>query len=220
MATAKEIAYERIRNSIFSGKFQPGYQLKEEELANSLSVSRTPVREALRLLADQGLIEIRANRRSYVADVTEAQFEELMDILSFLESYSAARAATRISPEALAELKEINAEIERAVEDDQRFLQLNSRFHRAIHQAAGSHKIYELIDRVIDFHHNLYFKFGQIPARHNPLSVIEHQNIIQALEDGDAEYAALQMKAHNESVRRAFRHYWREGDDLAPAENA
>ena len=63
-------------------------------------MSRTPVREALRQLADQGLIEIRANRRSYVADVTEAQFEELMDILSFLESYSARRAARRISKEA------------------------------------------------------------------------------------------------------------------------
>ncbi|MDE0370922.1 MAG: GntR family transcriptional regulator, partial [Rhodospirillales bacterium] len=159
MATAKEIAYELIRNSIFSGKFQPGHQLKEEELAGLLNVSRTPVREALRQLADQGLIEIRANRRSYVADVTEAQFEELMDILSFLESYSARRAARRISKEALDELKRINAEIEQAVDDDPQFLQLNSKFHRAIHRAAGSHKLYELIDRIIDFHHNLYFKF-------------------------------------------------------------
>ena len=214
MATAKEIAYELIRNSIFSGKFQPGHQLKEEELAGLLDVSRTPVREALRQLADQGLIEIRANRRSYVADVTEAQFEELMDILSFLESYSARRAARRISKGELEELKQINAEIEQAVDDDPHFLQLNSKFHRAIHRAAGSHKLYELIDRIIDFHHNLYFKFGQIPARHNPLSVIEHQNIIEALEDGDEEYAALMMKAHNESVRRAFRHYWSERGKL------
>ena len=101
-----------------------------------------------------------------------------------------------------------------AVDDDPHFLQLNSKFHRAIHRAAGSHKLYELIDRIIDFHHNLYFKFGQIPARHNPLSVIEHQNIIEALEDGDEEYAALMMKAHNESVRRAFRHYWSERGKL------
>ncbi len=220
MATAKEIAYELIRNSIFSGKFQPGHQLKEEELAGLLNVSRTPVREALRQLADQGLIEIRANRRSYVADVTEAQFEELMDILSFLESYSAARAATRISKEELDELKQINAEIEKAVDDDPHFLQLNSRFHRAIHRAAGSHKLYELIDRIIDFHHNLYFKFGQIPARHNPLSVTEHQNIIEALEDGDEEYAALMMKAHTESVRRAFRHYWSERGKLPDTKSA
>ncbi len=214
MATAKEVAYELIRNSIFSGKFQPGHQLKEEELAGLLNVSRTPVREALRQLADQGIIEIRANRRSYVADVSETQFEELMDILSFLESYSAAKAASRISKEGIDELKRINAEIERAVDDDQSFLNLNSRFHRAIHRAAGSQKLFELIDRIIDFHHNLYFKFGQIPARHNPLSVTEHQIIIEALEDGDADYAALMMKAHNESVRRAFRQYWSERGKL------
>ena len=106
---------KEIRNAIFTGKFPPGYQLKEEELAQQLDVSRTPVRQAIRSLADQGLVEIRANRRSYVTDINEVQFEELFDLLSFLESYSAGLAAAKISDEAIARLKELNAGMEETI---------------------------------------------------------------------------------------------------------
>ena len=62
MTTANKLAFERIRNAIFAGKFPPGHQLKEQELAEQLQVSRTPIRQAIRSLADEGLVEIRANR--------------------------------------------------------------------------------------------------------------------------------------------------------------
>ena len=211
--TAHERAFEKIRNAIFTGKFPPGYQLKEEELAGVLEISRTPVRQAIRSLADQGLVDIRANRRSYVADVNEAQFEEMFDLLAFLESYSTGLACRDFPRDALARMKDLNAEMEETVapKDNERFLALNREFHALIHDNSGSEKVQEMLQRIVQFPHNLYLKFGQIPDWHNEKSVIEHAQIIDALESGDRDYAELQMKAHTESVRRAFRHLWEDG---------
>lgn len=210
MTTANKLAFERIRNAIFAGKFPPGHQLKEQELAEQLQVSRTPIRQAIRSLADEGLVEIRANRRSYVTDINEVQFEELFDLLSFLESYSAGLAAVNITDEAIARLKELNAGMEGTIEseDNSRFLELNAEFHRIIHEFCGSDKVDELLSRIIQFPHNLYLKFGQIPDWHNAKSVVEHQQIIEALETRDRQFTSVRMKAHTESVRVAFRELW------------
>lgn len=221
MTTARERAYERIRAKIFSGKFRPGFQLKEEELAELLGVSRTPVRQAIRQLADQGLVTIRSNHRAYVADVTEAQFEELFDMLSFLESYSAGLAATRISAEDVDHLRKLCDDLERAVRERprayQEFLDINHAFHDGIHRASGNEQLYDLIGRIIEFPHNLYLKFGQINAEHNPASVVQHRNIVEALATGDRAFAELQMRAHTESVRRAFRQLWSDYDSRSAA---
>ena len=210
MTTANKLAFDKIRNAIFTGRFPPGHQLKEEELARQVDVSRTPVRQAIRSLADQGLVEIRSNRRSYVTDINEVQFEELFDLLSFLESYSAGLSATRIPDAEIEYLKELNEGMKETVEsgDNSRFLDLNSKFHDTIHKHAGSHKVDELLSRIIQFPHNLYLKFGQIPDWHNAKSVIEHQQIIEALESRDRQFATVRMKAHTESVRIAFRELW------------
>jgi len=210
MTTAHERAFERIRNAIFTGKYPPGYQLKEEELASQLSISRTPVRQAIRSLADHGLVDIRSNRRSYVADVTEAQFEEQFDLLSFLESYSAGLAVRNITPDAIDRMKELNAQMEKTVapRDNKKFLELNAEFHDIIHRHSGSDKVNDVLQRFVQFPHNLYLKFGQIPDWHNAASVIEHNQIIEALETGDREFVELRMRSHTESVRRAFKQLW------------
>ena len=210
MTTANQLAFEKIRNAIFAGKYPPGHQLKEEELAKRFEVSRTPVRQAIRLLADQGLVEIRSNRRSYVTEVNETQFEQQFDLLAFLESYSAGLSAERSSKDDIERLKELNTGMRETIEsaDNTRFLELNAEFHQIIHDNSGSDKVLELLKRIIQFPHNLYLKFGQIPHWHNAKSVIEHQQIIEALESGDRTFAEVRMKAHTESVRTAFRELW------------
>jgi len=210
VATAKQQAYERIRNAIFSGTFEPGYQLKEEALAEKLGISRTPVREAVRLLANEGLVDIKPNRRSYVADITETQFEEVFDLLAYLESYSAGLASAHIPQSAIDKLHSLNNAMAKTVApaDNREFLTLNSQFHRTIHQYSESHKVHELLMRIIEFPHNLFLKFDQIPDWHNSRSVVEHDLIINALASGDKNFATVQMRAHTESVRHAFRSLW------------
>ena len=210
MKTANKLAFDKIRNAIFAGKFPPGHQLKEEELAKEFDVSRTPIRQAIRSLADQGLLEIRTNRRSYVTEINETQFEQQFDLLAFLESYRAGLSAEKISQQDIERLKELNAGMQETIEseDNKRFLELNAEFHQIVHENSGSDKVLELLNRIIQFPHNLYLKFGQIPDWHNAKSVIEHQQIIEALESGDRTFAEIRMKAHTESVRTAFRELW------------
>jgi DNA-binding GntR family transcriptional regulator len=217
MATARERVYDKVRNRIFSGKYPPGYQLKEEILAEEMSVSRTPVRVALHKLADEGLVTVRSNHRTYVSDVNEAQFEEIFELIAFLESYSASLAARRISAEDVARLRKLVDQMEALVNDkpgDHRaFLENNAQFHSLIHASHGNQTVKEVLDRVVNFPHNLYLKFGQIHAAHNPKSVQQHRAIVDALASGDPEYASLQFRAHTESVRRAFRELWGQLDD-------
>ena len=212
MTTARKKAYAKIRDAILGGKFPPGSHLKEEDLARLFHVSRTPVRQALRALATEGLVTIPSNRRTQVADVSERYFEEVFDVLAQLESYSAGLAAVRMTPEQLAKVKAIQAKLEEAVklsdDNDQVFLDLNSQFHKAIHKACDNDKVYELILRIVDLPHNLYLKFRGLTESHSPKALSEHRQIIAALEAKDKPYAEMLMRSHVESVRRHYRQRW------------
>ena len=224
MATARERVYQKIRTRIFSGKYSPGHQLKEEELAEDFAVSRTPVRMALRQLADEGLVTVRSNHRSYVSDVGETQFGEIFELIVFLESYSASLSARRVTPGQLGQLRRLVDEMEHLVrerpDDHRAFLENNAQFHRLIHSIHGNQKVKEVLDRVVNFPHNLYLKFGQINAQHNPKSVEEHRAIVEALAAGDPAFTALTFRMHSESVRRSFRELWARVDAKAPADDA
>lgn len=210
MPTAKQRAYEKIRKSIFSGMFAPGFHLREEELARFCRASRTPVRQAIRMLAGEGLVTIGANKRCYVSNVDETHAEEIFDLLAFLEGYSAGLAAERISKAQLAELRDIVAAQRRLVEsrpdDDRAFLELNSLFHHTLHGCSGNRTLYDLIVRIVDFTQSLYLKLGR--STENKPQVDQHEAIVDAVAHGDRRYAELMMRMHLESVRREFRELW------------
>jgi DNA-binding GntR family transcriptional regulator len=210
LPTAKLRTYHTIRKAILSGTFLPGSHLREEELSELCNTSRTPVRQAIRRLADEGLVTIAANKRSYVADVDETHAEEIFDLLAFLESYLAGLAATRITPEKLTELQSI-LDLQKQLiathpEDDQRFLELNIQFHRLIHQAGGSPILLEIAARVENFTQSLYLKHGR--ATENAGSVDQHEQLFNALASGDKTRSELLMRLHVESVRKECREIW------------
>ena len=207
MATAKERAYTRIRNTILSGSFPPGFQLKEEELSGFCGVSRTPVRQAIQRLAAEGLVTIRENRRSYVTDLTEDEFEQAFDVASMLESYSTGLAAAHLTEDDLQKLRELEDRMENLAEDDvrdyRRFLELNMEFHNLIHEASGNRNLFEMIQRVPDIANTILLKTGDMKSMKEAQS--DHRNIIAALELRDSKLAELQMKVHIESIRRSMR---------------
>ena len=212
MPNANRRAYEKIKAGIFSGRYPLGHQLKEEDLALACGGSRTPVRQAIRRLADEGLVVIRPNKRSHVTEIDEAQFEQMFDLLSFLESYSAGLAALNMSAEDIELLKELNDQMGQLIATDpsanDQFLNLNAKFHHTIHRASGNGKLLEILEKVVNYPHNLFLKFGQINADHNPRSIDEHRDVVEAIEKGDKDYAALAMRVHTEAVRRSFRELW------------
>lgn len=219
MSTASEIAYREVRGDILGAVFPPGHQLKEVVLAERFGVSRTPVRQALRALADDGLVTVRPNGRTYVSEVNRAQFEETFDVVVMLESHSAGLAARHISDADIARLEAIEQDRAQVSSTDRKadhrvFIDLNSEFHRIIHRASNNEKVMDLVMRVVDFPNNIYTMFGQINSSHNPKSLAQHQQIIEALKARDREWTTLEMRAHAESVRRSYRTLWEENTGL------
>ena len=215
MATAKERAYVKIRNTILSGSFPPGFQLKEEELSGLCGVSRTPVRQAIQRLAAEGLVTIRENHRAYVTDLTQEEFEQAFDVASMLEGYSTGLAAERLTADDLQELRELEDRMEKLAEGDvgdyRSFLELNMKFHNLIHEASGNRSLFEMIQRVPDIANTILLKSGDMKSMKEAQS--NHRNIIAALELRDSKLAALQMKVHIESIRRSMRRLVFSGDE-------
>ena len=170
-------------------------------------MSRTPVRQAIQRLAAEGLVTIRENRRSYVTDLTEDEFEQAFDVASMLESYSAGLAAERLTEDDLQKLRELEDRMEKLVEGDvrdyRRFLELNMEFHNLIHEASGNRNLFEMIQRVPDIANTILLKTGDMKSMKEAQS--DHRNIIAALELRDSKLAELQMKVHVESIRRSMR---------------
>lgn len=217
MPTATQRAYAKIRKSILTGKFPSGSHLGEDDIAEYCSTSRTPVRHAIAQLASEGLVTVRSNGRSYVSDMTIDHFEEMFDVMSMLESYSAGLAAKRITDHQLAELEGISAklaEVSLGPYNEKLLLELNSQFHKAIHSASGNNKLNELVLQIVDFPHIVYLKFGDTGSSHNADSLREHEQIAKALLQGDRNHAALMMKVHTEAVRRRARELWTGKEDM------
>ena len=213
MTTAKERAYDVLKSRILSGELESGFQLKELELADELGVSRTPARQAIKRLASQGLVVIKENRRSYVAEYSAEQFAQVFDVLVFLEGYSAALAAERVTGEQIEHMRQLNAEMAKCDTNEKsgrsRFLALNTEFHAAIHKASGNDRICEMIVSLIEFTRFLFVKHGQIDTAASAAAIRQHDDIIAALEHRNPELVRLQMQLHRESVRQGFSSLWK-----------
>lgn len=206
MSTAQKRAYTKLRKAILAGQFAPGSQLRQEDLADQFKMTRTSVRFAIQALADDGLVEIGDTRRSFVADVSMVRAEETYDILSMLEPYSTGLAAERASTEDVQELHSLLDQMDAVLDDDLAFLEINSKFHRKIHQMSGNRTLNDMIDRIVDFPQTLYLKLGKSTESESPND--DHSRIVKAIKNGDRQLATLEMKLHIETRRRETRYLW------------
>ena len=154
MAAAVEKAYAAIREGIMDGAYPGGAHLKAEDLAVAIGVSRTPVREALRRLHAEGLVDFVANRGAYVLTWDRSDVEEVFGLRMILESFAAERAATQRTPEQLATLRSLAERMTVAArERPQHFLELiadlNTQFHKLIHVASGVRRLSPILKTVI-----------------------------------------------------------------------
>ncbi len=143
MAKAVDKAYQTVRERIVRGVYPASSRITEQEVAAAAGVSRTPVREALRKLHAEGLLEFIPHQGAIVTEWTSADREDVFELRALLESYGAARAARRITPEGIAELRQLAEEqYHETLSKTEGYLErigdLNSRFHRRIHEFAGS----------------------------------------------------------------------------------
>jgi DNA-binding GntR family transcriptional regulator len=223
MSRASDHAYGTIRAMILSGELGSGAQIREEALAESCGVSRTPVRDALRRLEAELFIRKNAAQRSFVADWSLDDIEDSFVLRGMLEGHAANRAATRISLDQLNQLKFHNANIFKAVggshSDVQAFLEHNRAFHAIILEAAGSARLTSVLSRIIE--QPVVWRTAQNYDRENLIrSHREHDELLTAFARRDGDWAESVMAGH---IRRAFHvyadaHHAQRGDFAEAAE--
>lgn len=193
--------YNSLRERILSNEITPGARLVLREVANQYDSSDIPVREALRMLERDGLVEITAYRGARVTRLTDREIRETYFVRGHLESIATGLAAEQISDERLDELDELMQQMRDAVasENGARFSELNHAFHEIIVAASGNEVLYELTMDIWQRHSGFQRVFRMVPER-LARSQVEHEQIMAALRARDAGSAADFALQHKQSV--------------------
>lgn len=204
--SAAERAYDYVKERLLDGRFAGGTLLSENELAQRLGLSRTPVRQAFVQLEAEQLLELYPKRGALVVPISASEAEDVLEARLLIERHCAMRAAGK-GPALDAELHEAIAEQERALAAGGRgFAEADRQFHRAIVVAAGNPLLTRQYDALRDRHQRIAATtIARDPTR-IPRFIAEHRALAAALERGDpaaaAEISAAHLQSAHELVRR------------------
>lgn len=201
---AREEVYEQVRNWIVEGVLGPGEMVRDMELAGSLGVSRTPVREALRRLEDEGLIETAKHKWTRVALLDPQQADQLYGIVQRLETYALELAQARLSESDFATLEATNAKLSQAIErhDAKTALEADNAFHQVWIDRSGNRELAQVLA-------DLKVKLRRLELAHFDSkdameSVKEHKVIIQSLRAGHSRKALEAIEGNWEGATDRF----------------
>ncbi len=186
---------QRLRSKIMSHKLAPGSWIDEQALAIEYGTSRTPLREALKVLAAEGLVTMKLRRGAYVTEVSARDLSEAFHLLSVLECDAVGVVAQQATEAQLADLAALHRELEDAVADADAYFAINERFHMRVLEIADNRWRNQMVADMrqvmkLNRHHSL-LKEGRLAA-----SLQEHRDIMAALQARDAELAQHLMRLH------------------------
>lgn len=207
----RDVVFNTLRDAILTGKLVPGERLMENQLAEKLGVSRTPVREALRMLELENLVELVPRKGAQVLDMSEKDIINILEVRSALEGLATSVACKKMSKEDLQQLKNMEVDFEKAVADNdvEHFVDIDEDFHDLIFAATEN-------DKLINIFRNLriqLYRYRMAQAKNNETSmstiVAHHRSIIRAIENHDGEEGASIAQGHikyqTESILRFVR---------------
>lgn len=198
----------QLADEIVRGAIEPGCALDEETLARRFNVSRTPVREAIRLLAASGLVEVRAHRAAVVAQPSEQQLIGMFEAMADLEALCAGYAAERMTSVERGALENIHEKLRVMIQsgDPQSYHEVNEAFHASIYAGAHNDYLAEITlatrARVQPFRRAQFRNLGRLSKSH-----FEHDRVVQAILRGERMIAASAMYAHIVTVRDEYEEY-------------
>ncbi|MEM1113076.1 MAG: GntR family transcriptional regulator [Pseudomonadota bacterium] len=190
-----------IESEITSGRRAPGSHLNEQEIADRFSVSRTPVREAVRHLASAGLVEVIPRRGAFVARIPATRLIHMFEAMSELEGICARLAARRMRDDEKDELQRVHEAYQQFANREQadRYYDESLQFHRLIFQGSHNEVLSDTALRM--FNQLTGYRRSQVnAARRTKTSYAEHEAVLQAILDGDEEEAERRMRAHTAIV--------------------
>lgn len=203
-ALYQEVA-ERLRQRIFAHELTPGTWIDEQKLAEQYGISRTPLREALKVLASEGLVELKPRRGCYVTEVSHQDIDDIFPLMALLEGRCAADAINRATKTDIVALKAIHERLETAAKEGgiEAFFEANQAFHRQIQELANNRWMLSVIQDLRKVLKRSRMHSLSLEGRLQQ-SLEEHRSIMAAFEAGDAVRAEKAMHDHLLSGREAL----------------
>jgi DNA-binding GntR family transcriptional regulator len=193
-ALYEEVA-ELLRQRIFARELEPGGWIDELRISEALGISRTPLREALKVLAAEGLVTMKVRRGAYVTEVSDKDLRDVYHLLALMESDAARVVAQNASAEQMAQITALHQDLEKATHERDRFFEINEAFHRLLLELADNRWRDQMVAdlrKVMKLNrHSSLFKEGRIEQ-----SLAEHRAIVQALTERQPNLAAERMTDH------------------------
>ncbi|MER8032572.1 GntR family transcriptional regulator [Streptomyces bauhiniae] len=213
LGSVRERVLAALRQDIIAGRLAPGDRLVERELADRYGVSRVPVREAIRALVGEGFVLFESARRTVVRRLTPDDVRELFELREALEVYAAGLAASRATPEALAELRDLLAEAATATKagEAEAITDVNTRFHDRILAMTGNGLLISVLEPVDGRLRWLTRRNAEWPQL-----LTEHQDLYAAIASGDPDRARAHALGHvRANYRSTVRHLFGEESEEA-----
>ncbi|RNC29626.1 MAG: HTH-type transcriptional regulator McbR [Candidatus Dichloromethanomonas elyunquensis] len=200
----KESAYKIIKEKLLNLEFEPGSRVREDLLAQEISMSRTPVREAVNQLSAEGFLNNIPRKGIFVMQLTTKEISDFLDIREALETLAIENCIRKINEEQLALLGSILADFEEALSKDnfKKCNQLDSKFHLEIAKVSNNKKLIEFLGEIEDFMHIARAIEKKLqPKAKNELTLKEHKAILKAVRNMDVEKARKAIRANIKTMK-------------------
>ena len=193
----REKIYYSLRDKIIYGELKPGMRLTEADLVSSLKTSKTPIREALRQLESDGLIEFSSYKGATVTGGSISEIEKIYDILCLLEALAVTKATPKINEKDMAKLIDVNKEMQKAkvLKNPRAYVDLNSKFHAIFCDKCGNEILGQIIRNLVRKVLRYRIIISSIPGTQKQY-IVQHEEILKAVKQKKAAEAGKIMKKH------------------------
>ena len=201
----REVVCEALRDAIRRGILEPGERLMEVQVADELGISRTPVREAIRKLEQEGYVIMMPRRGTYVADVSESDVKEIFEIRSALEALATGLAARRIEPDELKMLEGYLTEIEGYIKanDIEKIVETDIKFHGLLYQVSRNERLVAIVSNLKEQLARFRTLSMSYPGRLQE-TLEEHSEMVEAIANGDVSAARDAAEHHMERAEKTL----------------
>lgn len=204
----REVVFLTLRKSILKGELQPGERLMEIQLANKLGVSRTPIREAIRMLEHEGLVVMKPRRGAQVAKITVQELDDVLEVRKSLEMLAIEKACERMTEEDMQAMRDAAKEFEYVVEDKENdvtaLAEADVEFHDTIYRGTGNRRLIQILGNLRE---QMYrFRIEYLKDQDIRESLIEeHKEIMKAVENRDIPNAVRMIEEHIDKQQKVIK---------------
>lgn len=214
----RDVVFHTLREAILKGDLKPGERLMELQLASKLGVSRTPIREAIRMLEQEGLAVTIPRKGAEVARMTEKDMEDVLQIREALDELAVQVACDKITEQQLGNLTLVKKNIEESMQTGnlQKIVEYDVEFHEIIYKASDNPKLVALLSNLRE---QIYrYRIEYLKEKENyPMLIQEHEEIVTALRQRDKEHVRAVMRTHIRHQAQAVKNIIREQAQEAEA---